>query len=30
VRPVFAVFAVYLLVICAGIVIYTLVGATHG
>jgi hypothetical protein len=27
---VFAVFAVYLLVICAGIVFYTLVGATHG
>jgi hypothetical protein len=30
VRPVFAVFAVYLLVICVGIVVYTLVGATHG
>ena len=29
-RPVFAVFVVYLLVICVGIVVYTLVGATHG
>ena len=29
-RPVFAVFAVYLLVIFVGIVVYTVVGATHG
>jgi hypothetical protein len=30
VRPVLAVFAIYLLVIFVGIVLYTLVGATHG
>jgi len=30
VRPVFAVFAGYVLLICLGIVVYTIVGATHG